>query len=189
MKAALKPNIISIYLTVVFLLPVLVLCLLISSLVNLDLPQTATAATLGLLAALPFTYIASCIFYIVYSKTQNRWLRIMMIVAATAASLGASALMFLLLIQQQMVICDPVHEPPRVCDPVHNPPTTTTTLPITGPTTTTTPGITDHTIICDPVHRPIENANYVGLFAMKPKVSKALRDRLNELHARIENRR
>ena len=94
--------------------------------------------------------VLAVIFNLLYQTTKNRLLKAILIIAAVILSLGAAALIFLLL---------EVMYRPRICDPVHTPPDDT----IPGTVTTTISNTTASTDqICDPVHRPIIEAIDLG---------------------------
>ena len=94
--------------------------------------------------------VLAVIFNLFYQTTKNRLLKAILIIAAVILSLGAAALIFLLL---------EVMYRPRICDPVHTPPEDT----IPGTVTTTIADSTTTTMqICDPVHRPFFEAIDLG---------------------------
>lgn len=116
-KDFLKPNLIKIYLTLVFLIPLLVLSILLTEYMY----EWSLVITFFILAVmLAAAYFMACIYNLIYSKTQNIWIKLLLIAIATVLSMGAALLIFLVL-YRPIIICDPVHRPPVICDPVHTP--------------------------------------------------------------------
>jgi len=94
--------------------------------------------------------VLAVIFNLFYQTTKNRLLKAILIIVAVILSLGAAALIFLLL---------EVIYRPRICDPVHRPPEDTIYDTVTTTTIANSTATTNH--ICDPVHRPfIETIDY-----------------------------
>jgi len=118
----LKPNAVKAFFTAVFMVFTLAIAGMI---LYSDINITNIAVTLVVLAVgLAASYIAACIFHEVYRRTNNKWVRLLLVAVAIILSFGAAAvliILFYLATRPPPIICDPVHEPPVICDPVHQP--------------------------------------------------------------------
>jgi hypothetical protein len=116
----LRPDVPRAFFAFMFMVPVLLLAAIVALSGNGAVSWLLALATL--LCGIIFCYLLGCVFAAAYERTQNRWLKILLIAAATVASLGAAAVMALVYIASTAVVCDPVHRPPPIiCDPVHQP--------------------------------------------------------------------